>query len=154
MEGNRPISYGPRRLIQGPNGAGETARGRGWSGGNAGREHLDLPPAVGLAAAVALAYARILHNSLVNFDDPLYVSANPVTQKGLSASGVARAFATGFVQLAPSHPVLRDAGRRAPRAGSVGPPLGSFTRSAPSQERVRGRGRGGQSRAGRSREAG
>jgi hypothetical protein len=57
---------------------------------------LDLAIAAGLMAAVLLAFSGVLRNGFVNFDDPLYITGNPVTQQGLSPSTVAWAFTTGF----------------------------------------------------------
>ncbi|HKE10833.1 MAG TPA: hypothetical protein VKE73_04610, partial [Myxococcota bacterium] len=57
---------------------------------------VDLAILAGLVAAVLLAFSGVLKNGFVNFDDPLYVTGNPVTQQGLSPSTVAWAFTTGF----------------------------------------------------------
>src|SRR5271166_5869649 len=55
----------------------------------------DLAIAAGLVAAVLLVFSGVLRNGFVNYDDELYITANPVTQQGLSASTVAWAFTTG-----------------------------------------------------------
>jgi Flp pilus assembly protein TadD len=60
---------------------------RGWR---------DLGTAIGLGALVLIAYAPALGNGFVNYDDPLYVTHNPVTQQGLSWATVHWAFTTGF----------------------------------------------------------
>ena len=49
-----------------------------------------------LAAAVFAAYAPVLHFDFVTYDDPDYVTANPQVQAGLSWTGVAWAFRSGF----------------------------------------------------------
>ena len=63
-------------------------RGRG--------RRLDLAILAGLVAAVLLAFSGVVRNGFVSFDDPLYVTGNPVTQQGLSPATVAWAFTTGF----------------------------------------------------------
>ena len=73
-----------------------------WKGGNGGRA-VDLAIGAGLVAAVLLVFSGVLGNRFVNFDDPLYITGNPVTQKGLSASTVAWAFTT--VSAANWHPL-------------------------------------------------
>jgi hypothetical protein len=45
---------------------------------------------------VLLAFSGVVRNGFVSFDDPLYVTGNPVTQQGLSPATVAWAFTTGF----------------------------------------------------------
>lgn len=45
--------------------------------------------ALALALATVLCFLPALDNGFVDFDDPLYVTANPVVQAGLTASGVA-----------------------------------------------------------------
>jgi hypothetical protein len=55
---------------------------------------LDLAIAAGLVAAVLLAFSGVLGNGFVNFDDPIYITNNPVTQQGFSPSTVAWAFTT------------------------------------------------------------
>jgi hypothetical protein len=56
---------------------------------------LDLAIAAGLVACVLLAYSAVLGNGFVNFDDPIYITNNPMTQQGFSPSTVAWAFTTG-----------------------------------------------------------
>jgi tetratricopeptide (TPR) repeat protein len=56
---------------------------------------LELAIAAGLVAAVLLAFSPVLKNGFVHLDDPVYISSNPVTQKGLTPSTVAWAFTTG-----------------------------------------------------------
>ncbi|HKE11444.1 MAG TPA: hypothetical protein VKE73_07720 [Myxococcota bacterium] len=56
---------------------------------------LDLVIAAGLVVAVLLAFSPVFKNGFVHLDDPVYISSNPVTQKGLSPSNVAWAFTTG-----------------------------------------------------------
>jgi hypothetical protein len=46
-------------------------------------------------AVVLLAFSGVLRNGFVSLDDDLYITRNPVTQQGLSASTVAWAFTTG-----------------------------------------------------------
>lgn len=60
------------------------------------RRGRDLGIALGLAVAAFVAGAPALGNGFVAFDDPLYVTRNPVTQQGLSAATVLWAFTTGF----------------------------------------------------------
>jgi tetratricopeptide (TPR) repeat protein len=62
--------------------------------GGRDRKH-DLAIAAGLVAAVLLVFSPVLKNGFVHLDDPVYISSNPVTQKGLSPSNVAWAFTTG-----------------------------------------------------------
>src|SRR5271157_5129433 len=64
-------------------------RGEGWT-----ERRTDLAVAAGLVAAVLLAFSGVLRNGFVNYDDQLYITANPVTQQGFSASTVAWAFTT------------------------------------------------------------
>jgi tetratricopeptide (TPR) repeat protein len=54
------------------------------------RSELWIAPA--LAAAVAAVYARVGGFRFVNFDDDLYVTQNPIVQRGLTWEGVAWAF--------------------------------------------------------------
>ena len=54
----------------------------------------DLAIGAALATAVLVAFAPALRNGFVNYDDQLYVTNNPVTQQGLSASSAAWAFTT------------------------------------------------------------
>src|SRR5208283_535842 len=63
----------------------------------------DLTIAAGLVAAVLLAFSGVLSNGFVNLDDTEYITQNPVTQQGLSASTVAWAFTT--VTAANWHPL-------------------------------------------------
>ena len=63
---------------------------KGWKGRPA-----ELAIALGLVAAVLLAFSGVLRNGFVDLDDTLYLTQNPVTQRGLSASTVAWAFTTG-----------------------------------------------------------
>jgi hypothetical protein len=46
--------------------------------------------------AVLLAFSDVLRNGFVNFDDPYYITGNPVIRQGLSPATVAWAFTTGF----------------------------------------------------------
>ena len=48
-----------------------------------------------LLAALALVYADLRTHRFVSFDDPLYVTANPVVREGLTASGFAYALRGG-----------------------------------------------------------
>lgn len=60
----------------------------------------------GIAAIVVVtsaAYAPVFNNGFVNFDDNLYVTANPQVQEGISLGGVEWAFTTSFA--ANWHPV-------------------------------------------------
>lgn len=57
---------------------------------------LDLGLALALGLAAWAAGAAALGNGFVAFDDPLYVTRNPVTQQGLTAETVRWAFTTGF----------------------------------------------------------
>src|SRR5215472_10223296 len=61
-----------------------------WSGCRS-----DLALAAGLVTAVLLVFSSVLRNGFVGGDDDLYITRNPVTQQGLSASTVAWAFTTG-----------------------------------------------------------
>lgn len=45
-----------------------------------------------LAVLVVFAYEPVRQNGFVNFDDPLYVTKNPVVLEGLASEGVVRAF--------------------------------------------------------------
>jgi hypothetical protein len=54
----------------------------------------DFALAAGLVALVLLAFSAVLRNGFVSLDDVFYVTDNPVTQRGLSASTVAWAFTT------------------------------------------------------------
>jgi hypothetical protein len=47
-------------------------------------------------AAVVLAFSGVLKNGFVDFDDPFYITGNPMTRQGLSLSTVVWAFTTGF----------------------------------------------------------
>ena len=49
---------------------------------------------LGLALAILAVYAPLWHAGFITFDDPLYVSANPNIQDGLSWKGLAWAFTT------------------------------------------------------------
>src|SRR5690242_11383356 len=49
-------------------------------------------PALALILLVLAIYARTAVNDYINFDDPTYVSANPVVQRGLTTEGVRYAF--------------------------------------------------------------
>jgi tetratricopeptide (TPR) repeat protein len=51
---------------------------------------------LGLLAAVLFAYGQVLHFDFVSYDDPDYVTANPNVQAGLTWTGVAWVFRTGF----------------------------------------------------------
>ncbi len=48
--------------------------------------------AVGLAAIVSLAFARTVFCDFVNYDDDVYVTANPLVREGLTARGMCCAF--------------------------------------------------------------
>jgi hypothetical protein len=63
----------------------------------------DLAVVAGLLAAVLLAFSGVLRNGFVSFDDIQYITGNPVTQQGLTASTVAWAFTT--VSAANWHPL-------------------------------------------------
>jgi tetratricopeptide (TPR) repeat protein len=54
----------------------------------------DLTIGAGLVGAVLVAFSGVFGNGFVNFDDPLYITANPFTQQGLSAATVVWAFTT------------------------------------------------------------
>jgi len=45
-----------------------------------------------LAASTLAVYAQVVHHDFVNWDDPVYVTRNPVVSRGLSLEGVAWAF--------------------------------------------------------------
>ncbi|MGH7293249.1 MAG: hypothetical protein ACREJT_18665, partial [Myxococcota bacterium] len=47
-----------------------------------------------LAVLVATAFAGVLRNEFLAFDDNLYVTANPLVLGGLTARGVGEAFTT------------------------------------------------------------
>jgi hypothetical protein len=65
-------------------------RGSKW-----GRRRVpDVAIAAGLVVAVLLAFSAVFRNGFVNFDDPLYITENQVTQRGLSVSTVVWAFVT------------------------------------------------------------
>jgi len=65
-------------------------RGSEW-----GRRRVpDVAIAAGLVVAVLLAFSAVFRNDFVSFDDPLYITENQITQRGLSASTVAWAFVT------------------------------------------------------------
>jgi len=51
----------------------------------------DVLIALGLAAVVFLAFVRVLRNGFVNYDDPIYVTANPLVQEGLALERVVEA---------------------------------------------------------------
>jgi len=55
----------------------------------------DFALSAGLMAAVLVAFSGVLKNGFVSLDDTLYITQNPTTQRGLSASSVAWAFTTG-----------------------------------------------------------
>ena len=74
---------------------------KGWKWWRGRRS--DLALAAGLVAAVLLAFSSVLKNGFVSLDDKLYITQNPVTQQGLSASTVAWAFTT--VTAANWHPL-------------------------------------------------
>ncbi|MGC8724290.1 MAG: tetratricopeptide repeat protein [Acidobacteriota bacterium] len=57
----------------------------------------ELWMALSLAVMTAAAYFYVVHCGFVNYDDPAYVTANTIVQKGLSWSGLRYAF---------THPVL------------------------------------------------
>src|SRR5215472_7397786 len=63
----------------------------------------DLAVVAGLLAAVLLAFSGVLRNGFVSWDDPQYITGNPVTQQGITASTVAWAFTT--VTAANWHPL-------------------------------------------------
>ena len=52
------------------------------------RRAIDLAVVGGLALAVGTVYLQVRGHAFVNFDDPLYVTANPVVRRGLSWEGV------------------------------------------------------------------
>ena len=47
-----------------------------------------------LAAATLAVFVRVIHFEFLNYDDPLYVTANPRVQQGLSVEGIRWAFTT------------------------------------------------------------
>jgi hypothetical protein len=51
-----------------------------------------LGPCALLLVATLAAYAPLRNAAFVNYDDPLYVTANPIVQRGLTLDGVAWAF--------------------------------------------------------------
>jgi hypothetical protein len=59
----------------------------------AGRGRTDLWVSLGLVFATFALYAASLGNGFVALDDPFYVTANPVAQRGLTWEGVRLAFA-------------------------------------------------------------
>src|SRR5215469_3455394 len=63
----------------------------GWRG-----RRPDLALAALLVLAVLLAFSDVVRNGFVKFDDPFYITGNPMIQHGLSPSTVAWAFTTGF----------------------------------------------------------
>src|SRR5579859_710859 len=46
----------------------------------------------GLAILVFIVFAQVVTHDFINYDDPDYVSANPVVQQGLTVDGVQYAF--------------------------------------------------------------
>lgn len=52
---------------------------------------------LGLALITLLLYSQVLFSDFVNYDDPDYVSENPMVQRGLSWEGVVWAFTTGHM---------------------------------------------------------
>ncbi len=50
---------------------------------------------LGLAVITLLLYSRVVFSEFVNYDDPEYVSANPIVQRGISWDGLGWAFTTG-----------------------------------------------------------
>lgn len=52
----------------------------------------DLVVVCGLTALVGAVFTQVRGHAFVNFDDPLYVTANPVVQQGLTREGVRWAF--------------------------------------------------------------
>lgn len=58
----------------------------------------DAAVATGLALAVALVFAQVRGHAFVNFDDPLYVTANPTVRRGLTWQGVRWAFTSFAAQ--------------------------------------------------------
>ena len=59
--------------------------------------------AVGLSIAIAATYGSVGSFGFVSYDDPEYISANPVVQRGLSVEGVRYAFTS--VHHGNSHPL-------------------------------------------------
>src|SRR5262245_27212327 len=51
-----------------------------------------LPICVALILFVLLVFGRTAFNGFIEFDDPAYVGANPVVQKGLTLEGIKYAF--------------------------------------------------------------
>ena len=64
------------------------------AGGWHGRRRTDLAVALVLAVATFLLYLPSLSNGFVEYDDPMYVTANPVVQQGLTWATVKWAFTT------------------------------------------------------------
>jgi tetratricopeptide (TPR) repeat protein len=60
------------------------------------RPELVIVPA--LVVATVAVYAQTAGFDFVNYDDPLYVTGNPIVQRGLTADGVAWALTTGAAQ--------------------------------------------------------
>jgi tetratricopeptide (TPR) repeat protein len=58
-----------------------------------------------LVAMTVLAYAPVFHADFVNYDDPLYVTANVRTQQGLSAENIAWCFKLDSVVAGNWHPL-------------------------------------------------
>jgi len=51
-----------------------------------------------LALASLLAFGRIAGNDFINFDDPGYITENPIVQSGLTVDSIKRAFTTVVVE--------------------------------------------------------
>lgn len=50
-----------------------------------------------IAIAIAIVYGQTIHHDFVNYDDPDYVSGNPVVSSGITPAGIVWAFATVHV---------------------------------------------------------
>src|SRR6267142_6300953 len=58
-----------------------------------------------LALVTGAVYWQVSHHSFINYDDPDYVTENPRVQKGLTAEGVAWAFANLHSEKTYWHPL-------------------------------------------------
>ena len=52
--------------------------------------------ALGLAGLTCAVYARTLHNGFINYDDDVYIYANPIVQRGLTWHGIVWAFQSTY----------------------------------------------------------
>src|SRR5512137_1751055 len=82
---------------------GESDRRRGFFLSGSQNRRLDICVIIALALVTAALYGQVIGHSFIGYDDPDYVTDNPIVQKGLSGEGFTWAFTT--FKLANWHPL-------------------------------------------------